>query len=180
MILLLAIAVLTLSAVLARGGSFRRLASLRIQHEGVLLVLFVLQAIARGRLLWPLATRLKWSPVAPWLFVSFALLVVLLRNRRVVGMPLAAIGVALNMLVVALNGSMPVAVRTASDATTVALAADPFYSLAADRTALLGDALMTPTYGEIGSPFLASAGDILLVLGAVIVVVWAAGSRRGA
>ena len=94
--------------------------------------------------------------------VSFPSMV-MIANRSLVGMGVAATGVGFNLLVILLNGGMPVMLGPALDSSAVRIAVTAsggFYTLADARTqlAVLGDVLPTP----LG---LASVGDVLLVVG---------------
>jgi uncharacterized protein DUF5317 len=92
-----------------------------------------------------------------------------LRNRRVPGIPLAALGLLLNTLVVVSNGAMPVeehaAVRAGISTQGIALDGDARHELAGAQTQLraLGDRIAVPIPGhrEIDS-----LGDVALAAGA--------------
>lgn len=101
------------------------------------------------------------------------------RDRRLPGMRLVGLGLALNAVVVGLNGAMPVtaaaAERAGLDLTRIAAGADPRHELAVPETRLpwLGDVLPLPWPGW---PEVVSAGDVVLLAGLGWLVV--AGMRR--
>jgi hypothetical protein len=162
--------------VFVTGGNFRRLGKVALRGEALLLVLLAAQAVARGRLLTPLSVELGWDPVVPWLVTTGALLVVLSVNLRTPGIPLAAAGTAMNLIVVALNHGMPVltsGTKTSQVAASVAHSSS-FYLLGPARLAFAGDALPGITLPGLGGAALFSAGDILLFAGVTIVIIWGA------
>ena len=91
---------------LASGGAFSHLADFRLRWEWLVLLLFILQAAARGRLL-GLTSASHWS-LAVWIVASIALVAVMLLNWRTPGMGLGAVGVLMNLDTVLLNAAMPV------------------------------------------------------------------------
>lgn len=111
------------------------------------------------------------SVVASSLVAAF-----LVHNRGVHGMPLVALGLAANALVVAVNGAMPVSLRAARiaglDVGTIAAGLDPRHALIDPRTrlALLADRIPLPLPRL---PEVLSAGDILIAAGLGLFVVMA-------
>ncbi|MHB8761904.1 MAG: DUF5317 family protein [Coriobacteriia bacterium] len=113
MILVEMIAMGLLLALLT-GGSIKGFVTERLTGERVLLALFPLQ------LLWPaIAERLSLdcaAVVVVWVAMMVVLALVLFLNARHRWMlGLAALGVVSNVLVIALNGAMPVSIRAASE-----------------------------------------------------------------
>ncbi len=149
------------------GGSIRRLAHLKLPHELPILLLFVLQGIARGRIPFTVTER---GGVVVWGLIGVALLVMLWGSRSLVGMPLVMIGMGLNLLVVLLNGGMP-AVHPSVVANGGGRA---FYHLASamDVAVALGDVV------PLGASFLVSLGDVLMLCGMTAVLV-SASSNAG-
>ncbi len=160
MIVLLGFALLALIFTAVLGGSIRGLERLQLKGETFLLVLFVAQAFARGRLVSPLSASLRWNPVIVWSALSALLLVVLIVNARTLGLPLMALGVTLNLAVVLLNGGMPVPASQIGRMTY-----GGFYTVGS-RLSFLGDVIPGPMPGLLFSP-----GDIALFAGAFLVVV---------
>lgn len=160
---------------LLSGGKLRTLASFRLRFEVPILLLFVLQAAARGRLLWMLTpTRVG---LVVWMCSSAVLCVLLLANRGIPGVALTAIGLLLNIDVVLANGGMPVRAGSLSAAQLVAMLASiarsgGFYRLANGST-------MSPWLGDVmpltvfGSRLLVSVGDVALAVGVLSAVVFA-------
>jgi hypothetical protein len=115
---------------------------------------------------WPYAVG---SVAAVVLLIGF-----LLRNTSLPGVPLVALGLALNALVVAANAAMPVslwaAARAGVDVTSIAAGLDPRHELADGSTTLraLGDVIPVriPWFPEV-----VSAGDVLVAAGLGLLVV---------
>lgn len=166
------LAIITAATILA-GGDPRALRHLGLRGEGVILLLFAVQALARGRLLSPLSVSLGWNPVFPWLVVTAALMAMVLWNLQQKGMPLVLAGLGANFLVVALNGGMPVSrIATASLLDGRLNQLMRFYELAESRTLVpyLGDVISAPTFASGARGILISAGDLLLLVGVSVLI----------
>jgi hypothetical protein len=167
-----------------------------------IVVLTVLAALTGGRLRLLAVTRLRWATVAvAGLFAqvviitiapggdadlhqalhvaTYALgLAVLVRNRRLPGLPWIATGTALNLAAILANhGVMP---ASASAMRTAGLDLDPEVFLNSGvvhdpRLWFLGDVFATPAWFPFHNVF--SVGDVLIVLGAGLLVHAATGSR---
>jgi Family of unknown function (DUF5317) len=91
-------------------------------------------------------------------------------NRRLAGVPLVAIGAALNVLAITTNGGvMPanaVALRTAG--ITARAGFDNSAALAHPHLAFLGDVFPVPGPWPIGNVL--SAGDVIILLGALVLL----------
>ena len=161
MLIVVVLSVLAVLAALSRGGSLEALSTTKMRWAWLLIVGLIVQS---GLALW-----------APsWIEGSVALLVLVLGNlaivlfiagnRKLPGMLLADIGVALNLLVIVLNGAMPVSASAARVAGIkgAARAAGISHELMGDETVLpwLADVIPVPYAGEVWS-----AGDILLATG---------------
>ena len=90
--------VLGLIAGVVTGGDLRRLARVRIRALPLLLAAGALRVIGLFFAL----------PVLVYTVVLALLVIVALLNRHVPGALLATVGIALNLVVIALNGGMPV------------------------------------------------------------------------
>lgn len=150
---------------LACGGSLRRLQNTRLDHEWLLVSLFILQALIRG----PLMSALGDFGVPLWAACSLALLLAILSGIDRPGLALVALGMAMNLLVVLLNGAMPASAgpsASTAEMQAALLRSSGFYVIADARTLLpfLGDVL--PIAGG-----LASLGDVMLAVGAGVFVV---------
>lgn len=145
------------------GGRLGRLGRLQLVHPEALIGAFVLQAAA------PFAPRGLRFPLL--IFSYLLVLTVLVLNRRSTGAAIAAVGVLLNFIVIALNGGMPVslaAVRALGGATPIFSDGVHVALTEATRLAWLGDIWREPF-----PPWRAiiSAGDMLLSLGVLAIVV---------
>lgn len=158
---MLAVAAIMLGACLglASGGDLRRLTRVGLQKERAIVILFLLQSVARGFLVgrWHTAGLVLWGAV------SIALLCILAGQARTPGLGVAVAGVAANALVVLLNGGMPAGGSSYFTADALAHSIESsggFYQPLGELTRLgwLGDVL--PMAGG-----LASLGDLLLAVG---------------
>jgi hypothetical protein len=164
----LAAIVLGLTLGVASGGEVRNLKHLRIGHEGPVILLFAVQALARGRIAGTSASSIGLSV---WVLSCVALLGFLMADWRRPGVWVLCVGMALNLLVVLLNGGMPIAVgeRLGDVAVSVARSAS-FYQLAGPGTllTLLGDVV---PLGAGAYQVLLSPGDALLAIGVAVFMV---------
>ncbi len=145
---------------LASGGNLSGLLQSQLKQESMLIVLFAAQAVARG----PLADRYLVAGLVVWGAVSLVLLCILLVHAKWPGLGVAAVGVALNAVVVLSNGGMPAGGSDYFDAGALSRAlAVGFYEpiTKATHVAWLGDVIPAGTG-------LASLGDILLVVGVAV------------
>ncbi|HYP24632.1 MAG TPA: DUF5317 domain-containing protein [Actinomycetota bacterium] len=166
MLTALVLAVLTGVVARLRGGSVDDLAETKFRWTPLLVAGLVLQV-----------TFLYWEP--EWLGDGGGLAIVLLSNltvaawlfvnRTLPGLLLAGAGMALNVLVIAANGAMPVLPRSAEKAGVEQSLDDA--SIKHERldedTILpwLGDAIPVPPFKEV-----LSVGDVVLALGLCRVV----------
>lgn len=168
--LLLEALVVALMMSLAARGSLKRLAASPLRGEVVLLVLLPLQMI------WPSLTRsLRVAcPVATalWLVLMGSLAGILFLNAsRSVALAVAGLGIALNVLVIGLNGAMPVSLRASSELgvsraeASAALAQDCLHESLEPSAHLpfLADVIAVP--GPDWHRGIISVGDCLLILG---------------
>ena len=143
---------------LATGGSLRSLADTRFRRIEILLAGVVLQLAV---------TFLPWKPFEDqgfWiiLIASGAAAAFMFFNRNLPGLLIASIGLALNVLVIALNHGMPVSERA------IELAGAPEFEAEGEHTALgpdtklpwLTDVIPIPIAGSVLSP-----GDLFLAVG---------------
>ncbi len=98
-------------------------------------------------------------------------------NRRLTGVPLVAVGAGLNVLAITTNGGVmpanPVALRIAGIAARAGF--DNSAALAHEHLAFLGDVIPVPGPWPIGNVL--SAGDLIIFLGALVVLHCACQSR---
>jgi hypothetical protein len=155
---------LGLALGIACDGSVRALSAVRLRGEWALLVLFVAQAVARGRLA-GLADESSVA-LAVWATTTAVLVLLLIWNLKVQGMAVAAVGTALNGVVVLANGGMPVALAVAGQSVR-----QGYYLPASQWTAAaaLGDVLPLTLGGR--ATYLVSAGDVLIGVGIIALIV---------
>ncbi len=101
----------------------------------------------------------------------------LFANRRLTGVPLVAVGAALNVLAIVTNGGVMPANATALRISGIASRPgfDNSAVLAHPHLAFLGDVIPVPGPWPIGNVL--SVGDLIIFLGALIVLHAACGSR---
>ncbi len=166
MILLLAAVLAGLAAGLLTGGSLRNLQAVRLRWEAALFALLVLQLVLPR-----LAETFGWpAPIAlgTWLLAMAGLVLAALRNARAPGMVLAAIGVALNLMVIGLNLGMPVserAVRFLAGSSEMTAGYDLVHRALDEGTLLPWLTDVIPVPGPKGLRAVVSIGDLLLVSG---------------
>jgi len=160
-------AVLVLAATPLWGGSLTRLASVRIRGLWLGVGALALQVFVID--VWP---SMPHPLAVTGHLASYVMLgVVLWMNRRLPGMWLVALGVAANAVTIAINGGTLPASAHALRAAGIHLRAgfDNSGVVAHPRLAWLGDTMVTPSWLPMRN--MLSIGDILLVLGAAVLVV---------
>lgn len=161
MIVALLVAVLATMVALSRGGSLENLAATQVRWLPLLFGALAVQVAFD-------VADPAWLGEGGGLFVllatNAAVVVFLTLNRHLPGMKVAAVGLLLNVIVIAANGAMPVSEPAA---VTVGLAdelRDPGvkHEILGDQTALpfLGDVIPIPGLRKI-----ISVGDIVLAVG---------------
>lgn len=135
----------------------------------MLLTLFVLQGIARGRLA-GLHHASAYSVLA-WLVCSLVLLFILTIQSESVGMALAATGLGFNVLTVLGNGFMPV------EAHSAALVADHSFYAPANPGVVFRIAADCLPFVAGSYRVLLSVGDVLLVIGVIVYMTRAAATK---
>lgn len=174
MILLVAFCV-SIAVALLRGGTFRTLTGLSLRCGWVALVAFCAQALVMYNPLPRAEGLLGYHSLI--LLVSYAaLIVVVVLNIKLPGMPLVGIGLGMNLLVILLNGGfMPITWEALAQAGLTNLALSPEAGsrimatkdvlLPRDQTRLwiLSDILVIPAQLPLSSVF--SVGDVLLACG---------------
>lgn len=160
---------------LARGGRLEALRAVRPQWWVVLAGGFVLQAFAESFDV-PGATSLS-------VIGMFALVVGLVANAQIRGALIAAFGVSLNLIVMAINGAVPVRFEALSDAGIVASGTERSQitsvghllelETADSRLGSLGD---TIPIGVLNSVI--SIGDVVTFAGVIVIVSNLIAARR--
>ena len=161
MLIAFALAVGAAALGVARGGTLEALAATKLRWTALLVGGLGLQV-----------TLLAWSPT--WLTGARALLVLVVSNlalvvfiagnRRLPGMLVADVGLALNLLVIVANGAMPVSVEAARAAGIGSGIGAPRleHEPMGPNTVLswFGDVIPVPRLGEVWS-----VGDLVLAAG---------------
>jgi hypothetical protein len=153
----------------ASGGATRGLEALKLRFEVPVIALFVVQAVARGRVAGARATSFG---LGLWALSCVVLLILLVPDWRRPGIWIAEMGIGINLMVVLVNGAMPVflppsaAVASASMSVARSLG---FYQLAGPGTVagMLGDVLQCSFWRFHA---LVSAGDVLLAVGVTVLI----------
>jgi hypothetical protein len=167
-VLMLVVIGLCLLSVPLAGGRLTRLGELRLRLPGLavagIAVQVLIVSVAPGAALAGLH--------APLHVLSYALLGAFgWANRRVAGVPIVLGGGALNALAILANGGvMPADPAVAAAAANHAAPGEFINSAAVDdaRLAFLGDVLATP--GSLPLQNVYSVGDVIVVLGLLVVV----------
>jgi hypothetical protein len=149
------------------GGNLGGLEKTSLRFQWAMIVLFLLQAVARGRLLGPFYE----TPFAVWTWVatSVAFLAVLAPSWKQSGIAITGIGILLNLDIVLGNAGMPV--DTGWDAAPeAARIVSVFYHAAGPGSLLsaLGDVLRLQI---AGSTYMLSVGDVLTAVGVLVFIV---------
>lgn len=156
---------------LASGGTLAALRESSLRFEALIVVLFLGQALARGRLFAGVGASRFGIPV--WVAVSSVLVVVLLMNAARSGVILVSVGMLLNMIAVMLNGAMPLsALPEGLDAAAEIGASGGFYAFADAGTLLpvIADA-MPLILGR--TTLMMSVGDVAIGVGVITIIVGA-------
>lgn len=162
MTLALLAAIVAALAALARGGSLEHLAATRFSSVPLLIAALLVQV---GFRLWEPAWLTPGWQLAVTVGSMGVVAIFLALNRSHPGMLIAGIGLALNVVVIAANGAMPVspeAARTAGLDPAELDEAGLKHERMTSETSLpwLGDVIPLPRSGLV-----VSGGDLLLALG---------------
>lgn len=171
---MLLLAVVALGVILGwlDGGTLRRAGRTKLRGE-MLVPIVVIAHMGIYRLPLPPAVA-YWAWIASFLaFIALAL-----ANRRLPGLVLIALGVALNLVVVVANHGMPVSVEAIRviGGMLSALAASPVTHqllTRATHVALLGDLIPVSSWGPLRA--IVSVGDLVMFAGLAIAVMAAMG-----
>lgn len=139
----------------ATGGSVRSIPSPSPRQAAVLMVAYVAQVLVRG--VFGAGHAIWWA----WSAIGATLAVLLWMTATMSGMRLASAGVALNAIVVLLNGGMPVAAALGSRG---GAGIQRFYMLNSRGAAapVLADVI---PLRALGQTIMLSPGDVLLAVG---------------
>lgn len=147
----------------ARGGRLETLADTRLRYAPLLVAGLGLQVLFTA---WSPSWLSDRAELAVVLWSNLAVVLFIALNRELPGMPVMALGLALNVFVIASNGAMPVSQR-ASDLAGIPSAPDAAalkHELMGPETKLpwLGDVIPLPRLGEV-----LSVGDVVLIAGTI-------------
>lgn len=166
MLTALVLAVLTGVAARLRGGSLTGLAETSFRWTPLLVAGLVFQI---GFLYWEPEWLADGGGLAVILASNLAVAVWLVANRSLPGLLLAGAGMALNVIVIAANGAMPVLEASAEKARVAQQIEDASikHELLDDDSVLpwLADVIPVPPFAEV-----LSVGDVVLALGLCRVV----------
>jgi hypothetical protein len=171
--LLVVTALALVASVPLAGGHLSRLAEIRLRGIWAVLVAVAIQVaittVVPGGSHW-LHAALHMLSYALDVYFVFV-------NRRLVGVPLVALGAALNLLAISSNGGVMPASAAALRISGVARRAgfDNSVALAHPHLAFLGDVIPVPGPWPIGNVL--SAGDLIIFVGALVVLHSACASR---
>ena len=157
------VAAVSAAVAVRRGGSLSNLASTSFEWTGVLIAALAVQVAA------DLFAPSDLSSTGLLIVTYLVVAAFVLRNRMLPGILIAAVGLAMNVLVISLNGAMPVS-RWAADiagAESVGNEIGIKHEIADQQTTLplLGDVIPLPEMGRVISP-----GDVVLAAGIAILV----------
>jgi hypothetical protein len=157
------------------GGRLSGLAALEFRWAPLAILGLAIQiALFSG----PISDRV--GDLGPWIYVvsTSLVLIVVLRNLRITGLPIVALGAASNLLAIVANGGYMPASPGAAAAAGRDAATTYSNSAITDAAALapLTDIFALPQWLPMHNVF--SIGDVLIGLGVVVAI--AAAMRRGA
>jgi len=151
-----------------RGGDIERFSRMVISFPALIITSFFIQAAL------PWLTSSVFSPfslfllVFSYLLLTFALIV----NRKQLGFMVATVGILLNLLVITVNGGMPVSSAGFNESEVFHLESriDGVHTLldGATRLPWLADVIQVPLPSPFGG--LASIGDVILGVGMFIII----------
>jgi hypothetical protein len=150
------------------GGSLGRLAELPLRAPWLFLSAIALQVVAFPVGALPWRTHETVASVL-WVASYGLLLVAAALNRRIVGVPVVAVGMLANLAAILANrGTMPVRVDAMHDAGRVAVTQANSTALADPALPWLVDRWAAPDWIPLANVF--SVGDVVVALGAVVIV----------
>jgi hypothetical protein len=176
MVLLLAVLV-GVAVGLALGGSLGRLADLQLRAPALFAIAIALQVVAYPKGMLPFAVSDRIA-TALWLASYVLLIAIALLNRRLAGFRAAAAGMLANLVAVIANGGhMPALPSAMADAgVRYDGVQDNSIAASAPHLAWLVDRWGAPAWVPLANVY--SVGDVLLALGAILVIARAMGPTR--
>jgi len=161
---------------LALGGSLGRLAEIRLRAPWLFLAAIALQVVAFPVAGLPWRTHETAASVL-WV-VSYVLLVVAAwLNRRLVGVPVVAVGMLLNLVAILANrGTMPVSYAAMHDAGRSEVTQANSTAMSDPVLPWLVDRWAAPEWLPLANVY--SVGDVVVAVGAFVIVLAAMGVGR--
>jgi hypothetical protein len=167
--------VLAVALGLLLGGRLGRLAELPLRAPWLFLAAVAIQIVAFPVTALPWRTHATFASIL-WLVSYGLLLVAAFLNRRVVGVPIVAAGMLLNLAAILANGgTMPVRFEAMQDAGRLAVTQANSTALADPNLPWLVDRWAAPDWIPLANVF--SIGDVVIAAGAVVIVLAGMGVR---
>jgi Family of unknown function (DUF5317) len=171
---LLPIAV-ALPLALLCGGRLGRISSLKLRGLWLFFLAFGIQVVAFPFAFLPWTTGQDAAKVL-WLVSYGCLLVGAVLNRRILGAQVVAVGMALNLVAILANGGRMPATPEAMEAAGLSFAVKHNSVAASDpKVPWLVDRFAAPEWVPLTNVF--SVGDVVIAVGAVVLVFAATGAR---
>lgn len=161
MLVVLIVAGLAVAIAVVRGGSLEALAATRFRWTSLLVTALIVQVVFD---IWSPAGVSESSALALLLTTNLGVVAFLVLNRSLPGMLAAGVGLALNVVVIAANGGMPVSQQAVRAAGVEAEGGELGlkHEVIDDDTKLrpLADVIVVPLVNEV-----LSVGDLVLAAG---------------
>ena len=166
-----------LVAGLALGGSFDRLADIKLRGSALFGIVLGVQIVAYPTGILPFAIS-DGLATALWLCSYGALVLLAVLNRKLRGFPIAAAGMLSNLVAVLVNGGHMPALPSALAAAGTPIEHLHNNSVVVDNPHLawLIDRWGAPDWVPLANVY--SVGDVLLAVGTVVIVAAAMGAGR--
>ncbi len=162
---------------LASGGRLSRLAQLELRRLELIYAAFAIQLVAFPFAFLPWRTG-ESTAKALWLLSYGLLVVAAVANRRLAGALVLALGMALNLVAIAANGgSMPALPSAIQGAGLSFDVHQNSVAAAVPNLPWLVDRWPAPDWVPLANVF--SVGDVVIAVGAAVLVIAAMGVGRG-
>jgi hypothetical protein len=166
---------LALPLALLCGGRLGRISALRLRGLWLFFLAFGIQVVAFPFAFLPWTTGEDAAKVL-WLVSYGCLLAAAVWNRRIFGAQIVAVGMALNLVAILANGGRMPATPEAMEAAGLDFAVKHNSVAAAEpNVPWLVDRFAAPDWVPLTNVF--SVGDVVIALGAVVLVFAATGAR---
>lgn len=160
---------------LVLGGRLGNLAELRLRASWLFFAAIALQVVAFPVAFLPWRTDADVASLL-WLTSYAFLIVAAFLNRRIIGIPVVALGMCMNVAAIVANGgTMPVSPSAMHDAGRTAVTQANSTAVADPRLEWFVDRWAAPDWIPFANVY--SIGDVVIAAGAVVVVLYAMGVR---